>query len=244
MSRLWPVLFLLPLLTGCLRIPLGYVPGGAPVRTVSEGCLGNATFSLDYFTEGDLTADDGISTEEELETMLNGLLVRSRAFTQVKRVSLAEKARCHLHFTVHYSNASRAGRAPARALMFWSLLLVPVWFTSDLDFSLTVYRDGKAVASPAVSESLRNYVWFLFFPGELIAPRRRVWSETERKCAQYLIDRIPGPDSGTPNTGSQANSIEKSISGLEKKLCRDILSRNTVFRLERGLSDGRPRSKK
>ena len=216
MSRLW--LALLPLLlAGCLRLPLGYAPDETSIQTVSEGCLGEATFSLDYFTEGDLTPDDGIAAEEELAAMLEELLVRSRAFTRVKRTSLAEKSRRHLHFTVHYTNASPADRVPARTLMFWSLLLVPVWFTSDLDCSLTVYRDGKAVASPAVSESLRNYVWFLFFPGELITPRRRVWRKTERKCAQYLIDRIPGPDSGTPNTGSQANSVEKSVSGLEKR---------------------------
>ena len=216
MSRLWPVL-LLALLTGCLRVSHGYAPGEPAARVVSAGDLGKATFSLDYFTEGDLSPADGISTEEELETMLKEMLERSGAFTQVKRVSLAEKARCHLHFTAHYSNASPAARVPVRTVMFCSLLLVPVCFPSDLDLSLTVYLDGKPVYSPAVSESLRNYVWLFFFPGELIAPRRRAWRATERKCAQYLINRIPRPHPGKQNGGSKANSGEKSVSGLEKK---------------------------
>jgi|GEM_PF-7117822 len=218
MSRLWPVLFLLPLLTtGCLRLPLGYAPDEPPVRVVSEGCLGAATFSLDYFSEGDLTAEDGIAAEEELETMLKELLERSRAFTRVKRVSLAEKDHCHLHFTAHYSNVRPAERVPVRTLMFCSLLIVPVWFTSDLDFSLTVYLDGKPVVSPAVSESLRNYVWLFFFPGELIAPRRRVWRATESRCAQYLINRIPGLHPKAHDAGLKSDSVEKRAKGLEKK---------------------------
>jgi len=122
------------------------------------------TFSVNF---KDDYGPDAWFDKEEIIVAIRKDFEKSGLFNKVHYRSAGDSSARHYHFRVNLSGTEMSVRMALAQLSGLSLCSIPVWYNTQLDWSMSYIRKGKEVFATSSAQSASDVIWL---PAVLACP--------------------------------------------------------------------------
>lgn len=173
----------------CMSVPTGYGPDGTAADLISNAPVTkrDITFSVDF--SADLGPDNWFD-QEEIVLAIREQFEQSGLFRRVHYVLPQNASAYHYHFKVSHSGTPIATRTALGVLSGCTLLCLPVWVNSDLNWTMSCLVRGKEVYSASSQQTVTDYVWLPLAVTTPFMNHATMGGSIKTKPLQYFVREI------------------------------------------------------
>lgn len=176
------------LFSGCATIDTGSGPHASErdIQGVSM-VKRDITFSVEF--HDDYGPEAWFDREEIIEAIRSDL-EKSNLFGRIFLTSPDQISDRHYHFKVHLTGTDMNTRMAMAMLSGFSLMTIPVWNSTQLDWSMSYVHKGKEVFASSSQQSASDVLWL---PGAVTWPflnHATIGRGMKHKALYYFIKEI------------------------------------------------------
>ncbi len=181
-------------LTSCMTVPTG----NGPSISNSQLALSPAaepqdiTFSLEF---NDDMGPDSWFDEEEIIKSVREKFTASGLFRRVAYVHTDQMGPKHYHFKVRHSGTSMDTRVGLGLMSGCTLMTIPIWVTSDLDWSMFAFNGGNEVYSLSSNQSCKDVLWLPLVIGTPFFNHATMGGSMKTGALNYFLSEISKQES-------------------------------------------------
>lgn len=189
--KIWIALLLTApfLFTGCVSVLSGgSAPSMSTIRKANTQPPRDITFSVEFTDE--LPEMDSFTDKEEVVLAIREAFEESGMFGKVHYVEPNQPGPYHLRFKVIMTGTSMNRRLGNGVLAGFTLTTIPVWQSTELDWSMIVFSNGQEVFSASTEESLTDIIWLPAIIGSPFFNHGTMTGSLHERAARYFLNEI------------------------------------------------------
>ena len=129
-------------------------------------------------------------TKEDVIMAVRNEFEKSGMFGRVRYVSPEQAGAYHIHFKVIEGGMSMNTRNALGFLSGLTLMTIPVWINTDVDWSMIAMANGREVFSATSEQRLTDFDWLPCVIGSPFLNHATRKGEMSRKAVDYFIKEL------------------------------------------------------